>query len=176
MGKYSFYDAYKLRFIHDESRPTLSQFAKKHGIEETHKFQAYAKQQQWEILRDRYWAEVAEDVKERMKGLQVHDATQKLREIQALKARAWEEAFNVEFKTADKAISSYTELEKLERLILGQSTDNITVQQLDAYLLRVVTVIKEEVTDVAALTRIRERLSKLTLGDVTDASSDMLSN
>ena len=165
MAKHSYFDAYKLSFIHDETQPSLRDFGKKQGVEDD-----------WDYARQKYWAEVGKEVSERMKGMHVHDTTLKLREIQALKNRAWEGAFEADFKTADRAIASFSELEKLERLILGQSTENITIQQLDAYMMQVVKIIKEEVTDVMMLEAVRVRLSQLRLGDSSSADASSMSN
>src|SRR6476469_300167 len=146
MGKYDFYNAYKLMFIHDESRPSLMDFGKAQGLDDIQAFIRFAKREDWEFFRDKYWLEVAQRVHDNMIGLQVHDNTLKLRQIQAMKAKSWDGVFQTEFKSARDAVASYVDLEKLERLILGESTENVSVAQMENYMLKVVRIIKEEVS------------------------------
>lgn len=174
MGKSSYFDAYKLLFIHDDSNLDLKAFARKQGVSDVDALYRYAKQQDWEYLRTMYQTELAANVRERMMVLQTNNHTQKLMEIQGLKAKSWQGAMSTEFKSSDRAVASFVELEKLERLILGQSTESINIQDFQQYMLGVVQVLKEEISDQHLLGILRLRLGALTLGNVAahlDSSS-----
>lgn len=162
-----YYEAYRRLFIHDELRPSLRDFAKKHNMQEIDKFYQYAKRQDWEFERDRYQDTLGKKVSERMLELQSFDQMSKLREIQAMKTKAWEAAINLTFKNAKDAVNSYTELEKLERLIQGQSTENLQVADLTTYMQAVAVVLKEELTPLEYET-VQMRLRNLTFGNMRD--------
>lgn len=170
-----YFDAYKRQFIMDELMPTLDAFAKKMGIVDRGKFVSYARRRDWEFDRQKYMEELNDVVRQRMLNMQSYDITQKLREIQAMKSRAWDGAMNEAFKTADSAISSYERLEKLERLLMGQSTENLTIGDLDNYMVFVAKILREELEaeNPEAFERVRSRLSALTLDEARKQSREM---
>ena len=171
--KKAYYEAYKRLFIHDDAKPSLKQFAEKHQIQDVQAFVQYGRRADWEFDRDVYQDNLSNKVRDRMMEMQSFDQLSKLREIQAMKTNAWEAAIKLTFKHAKDAINSYTELEKLERLILGQSTENISMQDITVYMEAVVSVLIQELQLEAPvpLMRIQTRLEQLTFGNMKTARS-----
>lgn len=131
----------KLRseFITDPEKPNLSGFFRAKNISaQTGKNRAGS--EKWIESRAKHWATVITRVEPLLKDVQVvvsaRDTAQKLYEIGKMKQAAYDQAGGgdnlIVYEKPSEAVAAYERLEKLERLILGESTENIKVEDARA--------------------------------------------
>jgi hypothetical protein len=129
----------RLEFIADPSKPTLQNFCRTKKIAyQTAK--KYSSREKWIEERNQHWGSVTKKAIPLLEGAQVvvsaRDTAQKLYEIQKMKQSAFEQAGGgntpAVYEKASEAVASYERLEKLERLILGESTENIRIEDARA--------------------------------------------
>lgn len=159
----------RLQFIHDPEKATLKQFCGKRGIAYSTASKRSAREN-WEADRQAHWQKVEAKATEQVADLQVtaiaRDTAQKLTHIQAMKMNALKYAGGIEgqdvaYEKPHEAVAAYERLEKLERLVLGESTENIKVDDARQMVLAVIQVIREEVKDRDTAERISARLVSL---------------
>ncbi|MDV6376235.1 hypothetical protein [Deinococcus arenicola] len=97
------------------------------------------------------------------------DVVQKLSQIQAMKMNALKYAGGLEgqevaYEKPHEAVAAYERLEKLERLILGESTEHIKVDDARAFARDLLLIIREEVRDPDTIQRITARATALSVG------------
>lgn len=162
------WEAMRTAFITDPTKPTLRDFCVTHDLPYgTAKNRS--SREDWLTERDRHWGKVTEKVTESMTDLQVtvtaRDVAQKLAHIHAMKMNALKFAGGVDgqevaYEKPHEAVAAYERLEKLERLILGESTEHIRVDDARQMVSAVIQIIREE-ADIDTATRIAARLAAL---------------
>ncbi|GGO19552.1 hypothetical protein [Deinococcus humi] len=170
--------AVRLDFIHDPEKATLKQFCGKRKISYSTASKRSARED-WEAERQTHWQKVeraaTEQVAEMQVGVTARDVAQKLSQIQAMKMNALKYAggldgADVAYEKPHEAVAAYERLEKLERLILGESTEHIRVDDARQMVSAVIQVIRDEVRDHDTLERITARL--ISLGPPGGGSAD----
>lgn len=170
--------AVRLDFIHDPEKATLKQFCGKRGISYSTASKRSAAEN-WEAERQAHWQKVeraaTEQVAELQVGVTARDVAQKLSHIQAMKMNALKYAGGIEgqevaYEKPHEAVAAYERLEKLERLILGESTEIIKVDDARQMVSAVIQIIREEVRDGDTAARIAARLAAL--GDAGAGGAD----
>ena len=159
------YDAYRRLFIFDDRMMSLKDFAVAYKINDVNAFVMHASQYDWEFTRQNFRDSVLSKVTFDMVDEESMSVVQKLREIQVLKSKAFEDAMQRVFKDSGQAVQAYIELEKLERTILGHSTDNIKFEDLGKYMAGVAMIIKSTIPEGPILDDIITRLSKFSFSD-----------
>lgn len=161
--------ALKLAFITDPSRPTLREYAGKIGITEK-TLQNRASAEKWLPDREEHWERVGKKSGEKIADLQAvvvaRDTSQQLAAIQAMKQTALIYAggtpdYEVIYEKPHDAVAAYERLVKLERLILGESTEHIKVDDARQTVVEMMQIIREEVADHDVLTRLAGRFAQL---------------
>jgi len=169
----------RLGFITDASQPSLREYAGRIGIKEK-TVQNVASREKWLALREAHWEKVGERAGEKITDLQstvmARDTSQQLAQIQAMKLNALKYAGGVEGKSAayekpHEAVAAYERLVKLERLILGESTEHIKIDDARAFARDVLTIVREEVLDHDVLDRIAQRLQSLAVSGQRDVGN-----
>lgn len=159
------FEMFKRMFVTDTTGISIEEFAKRSGLPNIEAFVQYMLQYDWTFERDNVQKAMGAKMPEIMERLAVGDITQRLIEINALKTRAFEEAMKKTFKDAGQAISSYIELEKLERLIMGQSTESIKIEDLDKYMIGVAMIIRRNIPEGPMLDSLIGELSSFSFSD-----------
>lgn len=159
------YDSMKILFVTSVVEETPREFSKRSGVADPKDFEQYILAKDWEYERKQFKATYMTKVKNNLRDIQVGDVTQKLLEIQAMKNKAFEEALKKTFKDAGQAMASYIDLEKLERLIMGESTENVRVQDLDKYMMGVALIIRRTIPEGPMLDEVIHSLSTFTFAD-----------
>ena len=163
------WEALRQAFITDPARPNLIDFGVTHGIKHG-TLKNRSSREKWMTLRDRHWAQVTQQAAPVIAEMQVavtaRDTAQKLAQIQAMKMTALKYAGGIEgqdvaYEKPHEAVAAYERLEKLERLILGESTEIIKVEDARQMVLAVIQVVREEVRDGDTAERIAARLANL---------------
>ena len=166
------WEAMRLQFIIDPEQPNLKQFCGKHDLSYSTASKR-SSQEDWENLRQLHWAKVQTKATEHIADFQAtvaaRDTSQKLSEIQAMKAVALKyaggtEGYSVAYEKPADAVAAYERLEKLERLILGESTEHVKVDDAREFARQVLTIVREEVMDRDTLERIAARLTSVGSG------------
>ncbi len=159
--------ALKLAFVTDPNKPSVREYAGKLGIKEK-TLQNRAAAERWLPDRDEHWEHVGKKSGEKIADLQAtvqaRDVAQQLGQIQAMKAvalkfAAGDDETTVVYDKPHEAVAAYERLVKLERLILGDSTEHIEVSDARAFALQLLQIVREEVVDHDVLQRIASRLS-----------------
>ena len=172
------WDALRLAFITDPRKPTLANFCGTKGISLSTVKKRSARER-WLELRNQHWNQVERAAMTQVASTQVavtaRDTAQKLAEIRAMKATALKFAggtdeHEVAYEKPHEAVAAYERLEKLERLILGESTEIIKVDDARQMVSAVIQIIREEVRDGDAAARIAARLAAL--GDAGAGGAD----
>ncbi|GHG37453.1 hypothetical protein GCM10017784_34760 [Deinococcus indicus] len=170
--------ALRLAFITDPSRPTVREYAGKIGIKEK-TLQNRVSEGKWLQDRDEHWEHVGKKSGEKIADLQAvvvaRDTSQQLAAIASMKATALRFAggsddHEVVYEKPHEAVAAYERLVKLERLILGESTEHIKVDDARQMVAAVIQIIREEVRDGDTATRIAARLAAL--GDAGAGGAD----
>lgn len=159
------YDGYKRLFLFDLEFSSLKDFAKKNQILDAQEFIMYAERNDWMFERDEYRKQSLETVKMSVADIEAVSITQKLREIQVLKTKAFQQAITKQFRDAGQAITAYNDLEKLERLLLDKSTENIHIEDLNKYMIGVALIVKQVVPTGAIRDELIDALSKFSFSD-----------
>lgn len=164
--------ALKLAFVTDPNKPSVRDFAGKIGIKEK-TVQNRASVEKWLQDREEHWESVGKKSGEKIADLQAtvvaRDTSQQLAAIAAMKATALKYAggtpdTEVVYDKPHEAVAAYERLVKLERLILGESTEHIKVDDARAFARDLLIIIREEVTDSDTLERIIQRATALSVG------------
>lgn len=163
------WEALRLQFITDPSKPTLENFCGTHELSlSTGKKRSAT--EKWMELRNQHWNQVELKATDRIADYQsvtaARDTAQQISHIQAMKQNALKYAGGLEgqgvaYEKPHEAVAAYERLVKLERLILGESTEHIKVDDARQMVAAVIQILKEEVSDTDALARIATRLSSL---------------
>ena len=170
------WEAMRLAFIIDPNKPTLENFCGTQGLSlSTAKKRSAA--DKWMDLRNQHWNQVELKATTQVADLQAtvvaRDMAQKLSQIQAMKMTALKYAGGTEdhavaYEKPHEAVAAYERLEKLERLLIGESTEHIQVSDARAYARDVLTIVREEVMQVDILERIAARVTALSMGQRPD--------
>lgn len=176
--------AVRLDFIHDPEKATLKQFCGKRGISYSTASKRSALEN-WEAERQLHWQKVeraaTEQVAELQVGVTARDVAQKLSHIQAMKMNALKYAGGfdgqeVAYEKPHEAVAAYERLEKLERLILGESTEHIKVDDARAFARDVLAIVRRRVTDLDLLELIAGDVAALSVGSGTPVRTDRAVN
>lgn len=165
--------AMRLNFITDPSRPTIREWAGKQGIA-VKTAQNRASLERWQEDREAHWESVGKKATERVADLQAgvvaSDMAQRLVEIRRMQGAALRAAGGdaddaaVFYEKPHEAVAAYERLVKLERLLMGESTEHIKVDDARAFARDVLLIVREEVLDRDTLERIAARLAALSVG------------
>lgn len=159
----------RLEFIHDPQKETLKQFSGNRKLSYSTASKRSAAEG-WETERQLHWQKVETKASEQISDLQAtvvaRDTSQQLMAIGAMKQNALKfaggiEGHEVAYEKPHEAVAAYERLVKLERLILGESTEHIKVDDARQMVDAVIQVIREEVRDHDTATRIAQRLGHL---------------
>lgn len=162
----------RMAFITDPAKPKLRDFCVTRQIPYG-TAKNYSSREKWMTLRDQHWETVTATAAPVVAGLQAvvqaRDVAQKLSQIQAMKLTALKYAGGTEdhevvYEKPHEAVAAYERLEKLERLLIGESTEHIQVSDARAYVRDVLAIVREEVDNLITLQRIAERVTSLTAG------------
>jgi len=173
------WDAMREAFIRDAAKPQLNDFCMTWNISYG-TAKNYSSREKWLPLRDRHWDEVTRRAGPALLDLQAtiqaRDVAQKLTQIQAMKQNALKYAGGIEgqdvaYDKPHEAVAAYDRLEKLERLILGESTEHVQVTDARAYVREVLAIVREEVAAHDILERIAQRVTGLSLGQRPDSGA-----
>jgi C-terminal processing protease CtpA/Prc len=167
------YDGYKRLFLFDQDYLSLPDFVKRYEIPDAQNFIMYAQRNDWMFERDEYRKQSLDRVKMTVADLESMSVLQKLREIEVLKTRAFEQALTKQFRDAGQAISAYTDLEKLQRLMLDKSTENVHIEDLNKYMLGVAMIVKSSVPEGPLLDNLIEQLSNFSFSDARKSNFEM---
>lgn len=166
------WDEVRVAFITDPHKETLKQFCGNRGISYSTASKRSAAEN-WEAERQSHWQKVETKATEAITELQVtvtaRDVSQKLAQIHAMKMNALKYAGGIDgqevaYEKPHEAVAAYERLEKLERLILGESTEHIKVDDARAFARDVLTIVREEVSSQDDLERIAARVTALSVG------------
>lgn len=169
------WEALRLDFVTDPAKPDLKNFCgtRKLSLSTVKKRSAAEK---WMELRNQHWNQIEAEAQQEVQKLQVatvaRDTAQKLTEIRrmkdvALKYAAGDKDNPVAYEKPHEAVAAYERLEKLERLLLGESTEHIRVDDARAYARDVLKIVREEVSSQHDLERIAARVASLSVGGGT---------
>ncbi len=174
------WDAERLAFITDPHKPALRDFCVTrnlpYGTAKNH-----SSRDKWMTLRDQYWESVTKKAAPVIEDLQAtvvaRDTGQALAAIAAMKATALKfaggtEGHPVVYEKPHEAVAAYERLVKLERLILGESTEHIKVDDARAFARDLLVIVREEVTDRDVLERIAGRIASLSVGGGPGSGTD----
>ena len=172
------WDAMREAFIRDAAKPQLNDFCMTWNIPYG-TAKNYSSREKWLPLRDQHWSEVTRRagpaILDLQATVQARDIGQKLTQIQAMKLNALKyaggEGQDVAYEKPHEAVAAYERLEKLERLILGESTEHIQVTDARAYVREVLAIVREEVAAHDVLERIAQRVTGLSLGQRSDSGA-----
>ena len=164
------WNAMKLVFITDPSKPTFREFAGKQKIA-LKTVQNRSSREKWGEAREEYWANVTSKASPILEDMQAvvtaRDTASRLIEIRTMANAAYlalqpQKGDGLKFEKASDAIAAYERLIKLERLLTDQSTENISITEARQLVDDVLTVIEEVTRDYPDLQKqIRRRLSSL---------------
>jgi hypothetical protein len=175
----------KLAFITDPNKPSIREFSGKIGIKEKTLYNR-ASAERWLPDREEHWERVGKKSGEKIADLQAtvtaRDIGQQLAGIRAMKETALKFAVSTDengvvYEKPHEAVVAYERLVKLERLILGESTEHIKVDDARQTVLEMMQIIREEVADHDVLTRLAGRFAQLRgLGGASGAEPDRALN
>ena len=178
------WDKVRRMFIEDATKPALSDFCVTHQIPYG-TAKNYSSREKWLPQRDQHWESVTRRAAPAILDLQAavtaRDVGQKLAQIQAMKQNALKYAGgldgqDVAYEKPHEAVAAYERLEKLERLILGESTEHIQVTDARAYVREVLAIVREEVGQHDILERIAQRVTALHVGTGSDSGTAQVLN
>lgn len=169
----------KLEFITDPQKPSPSEFAVSHRIPRGTMWNRSGREQ-WTELRESHWASVSQKAAPVIQDIQAvilaRDVASKLSWISELKDMGLELARHITVQNSNagygEIITALERLEKLERLILGESTENVRVDDARAFAREVLLIVREEVMELATLERIASRVSGLLVGQRPGIGTD----
>jgi len=166
------WEAERFAFITDPTKPRLRDFCVTRGIPYG-TAKNYSSREKWMTLRDQHWETVTEKaapvIADLQAVVQARDTATQLTAIAAMKATALKYAggsdeYPVAYEKPHEAVAAYERLVKLERLILGESTEHIKVDDARAFARDVLTIVREEVSSQDDLERIAARVTALSVG------------
>lgn len=170
----------RLAFITDPAKPTPGEFAGKIGIKEK-TVQNRASAEKWLTDREAHWEQVGKLAGEKVADLQAtvvaRDTSQQLAAIAAMKHNALKFAGGVEgrevvYEKPHEAVAAYERLVKLERLILGDSTEHIKVDDARGFARDVLAIVRRRVTDPDVLELIAGDVAALSVGGGPSIGTD----
>jgi len=158
----------KLAFVADPSKPTLREFAVKKNIP-LGTAQNWSAREGWIESREAHWsaiiARAAPVIAEMQVAVMARDVAQTVHHIQKMKLIALEGAgggdLEVSYDKPADAVRAYVELHKLERLELGESTENLRVDDARNMVAEMVQAVLEVVRDESDRYALLERYSAI---------------
>jgi hypothetical protein len=147
--------ALQQQFITDPTRPTLENFCRNLGLSLSTAKKRSATQN-WMELREEHWNHVGTKTSEKLQDLQAtiqaRDIASQLDHLSKAKNHALQFAYGDTAKPYEDpgaAILAIDRITKLERLLLGESTENIKVDDMRAGVSRLVESIRRKFGDEA---------------------------
>lgn len=150
-------------YVTGDDRVTLEELSKRPGAPSFDTLKKYSSAESWTAKRTAYRHKLSTETRKASLEDDVSIRTRQLDIAKVMQRKGLEILTKLETKvgTFNDARQMITDGVKLERLILGESTENMTVSAGRAYLEAIFIIVREEVNDVDTLTRIAGRVREL---------------
>jgi hypothetical protein len=146
------WDALREAFVVDPECPTVREFAQRLGLV-VRTAQNRASYEDWVGKREAYRAKIGNKTHEilaaRRAETQADDYTKLLEQIGLGRDKALKKVLEGDYDNSGEAVLAVDRLTKLERLLLGESTENIKVDDMRAGVSRLVESIRRKFGDEA---------------------------
>jgi hypothetical protein len=158
----------RLEFVSDPQKPSLRDFCVTRKVPYG-TAKNYSSREDWMQARDQHWKNVTKKASPMLEDAQAvvfaRDVAQKLTWIDEVKTIGLELAKRINLETANvgygEIVTALGKLEKLERLILGESTEIINVEAATAMVNSIIDAVLEEVRDDGDRSRLMDRLERI---------------